>query len=110
MIENTPDGQLGRCETCGDRNSRFTGYGEAMAWCDEHERKGHLGGPRSRPSLHTLERWYRERGDNLVYNPTERALWRQLADELAEEIAARNPGPLEGQMALWESEPEGETG
>lgn len=107
MIESTPGGYLGRCETCGDRNLEFTGYGEAHAWCDKHEHRaagiGFNTGPRQ-PALRTLERMYRENSTNMVYTPEERAQWKDLADELRDEIEARNPGPLPGQMALWETE------
>jgi hypothetical protein len=105
IVERTPYGFLGRCETCGDRAPAYTGHGEAESWCDRHEWLAqhirlNVG---SRPSLKTLERVYRENATNLVYTDTERRLWREMADELAEEIAARTPGPLPGQMGLWEA-------
>lgn len=108
-IESTPDGNLARCETCGDRAKEFTGYGPAMLWCDQHERRsaGGLLNAGPRPSLHTLERQYRENSTNLVYEPEERAQWTILADEIAEELAARNVTIMEGQMELW-SQAEGE--
>lgn len=103
LIDSTPDGNLARCETCGDRAREFTGYGPAMLWCDQHERRsaGGLLNAGPRPSLRTLERQYRENATNLVYEPEERAQWKMLADEIREEIAARNPGPMPGQMELW---------
>lgn len=109
-IEYTPAGHLGTCESCGARQSEFTGYGESDAWCRDHERKArylrlNVG---ARVGLKTTERMYRENGHNMVYTPEERTVWLMMADELADEIAARNPGQLEGQMELW-GETEGET-
>lgn len=103
-IRHTPDGNLPICETCGDRPPQFMGYGEALAWCDKHESKAKHGllDPRTRPSLTSLERLYRQRSELTVYTPTEREQWRTLADEVAEELARRTPGPIEGQMALFE--------
>lgn len=112
VIDYGPEGHLGYCETCGARNSKHTGFGEAHQWCDEHAHKAKGGrlndGPRT-PSLKTVERIYRENGNNTVYTPEERTVWLMMADEIAEEIEARNPGQLEGQMELW-SEDEGEAG
>lgn len=103
MIEDTPDGHLGRCETCGDRNDEYTGYGAAAKWCDEHEwypRKRQRG---ARPGIKVLERQYREKSTNLVYTPEERALWLQLADELLAEMErkAALKAPIPGQMDLF---------
>jgi hypothetical protein len=111
MIEYTPGGHLGVCETCGDRAKEFGGYGEADKWCREHERKAKYLrlNSGSRPGIKTAEKIYRENGHNMVYTPEERTVWLMMADELADEIAARNPGQLEGQMELWDP-PEGETG
>lgn len=106
MIENTPDGHLGICETCGDRDVRFRGYGEAQAWCDQHERKsaGGLLNAGSRPSLRTLWKNYSDRSQMMVYTPEERAQWRALADDLWERIRATDKNTIiEGQMTLFES-------
>jgi hypothetical protein len=106
-------GHLGLCETCGARNDKYTGFGEAHRWCDDHAHKAAGGrlndGPRQ-PSLRTVEKVYRENANNDVYTPEERAIWQMMADEMAEEIAARNPGQLPGQMELWPETPEGDTG
>lgn len=105
MIETTPDGHLGVCETCGDRDTQFRGYGEAQAWCDKHERKaaGVLLNRGSRPSLKSLWRLYSERSSMLVYTPEERAQWRNLADETWERIVATDKNTvIDGQMSLFE--------
>ena len=105
IIEYEPQGHLGMCETCGARNTEFTGFGEAHRWCDEHAKKAREGrlntdGPRN-PSLKTVEKIYRENGHNMTYTAPERTVWLMMADEIADEIAAQNPGPLPGQMELW---------
>ena len=104
MVENTPDGYLGRC-SCGDRNTEFTGYGVAAEWCDKHEREAKdlrlNKGPR--PSMKTLEKQYREKSQMLVYTLLERAYWLRLADELAERLGTKSD-TLDGQLGLFETE------
>lgn len=109
-IEYTPDGHLAICETCGSRADRFMGFGEADQWCREHEHKAEYNrlNVGARPGLKSLERQFREKSTLTVYTPEEREMWRLLAEEIAVELAARAPGPIEGQMALF-GETEGET-
>lgn len=107
MVERFEDGHLGRCESCGERNDTFTGYGEAVAWCDEHEHSPRKGQRGAKPGLKALERLYRERSENLVYTPEERAQWVVLADELAERLKVKGQ-VIEGQMSLLDELGEGE--
>lgn len=103
MVESTPDGHLGRCESCGDRNQEFTGYGEAAAWCDAHERAPRKG-KMSRPGLKVLAQMYLDRSTNMVYTPEERAQWKVLGEELVERI--KMSGQLPGQIALFDDDEE----
>ena len=107
-IDRTPSGHLGRCETCGDRNTEFTGYGPALDWCDKHERRGSAVMHKGAGSLRALARLYRDRSTLITYNATEREQWKMLAEEMEAEITARNTTVLPGQMALYEDDSEGE--
>lgn len=105
MVETASTGYLGKCETCGERNTEFGGYGEQTAWCDEHEwapRKNQRG---ARPGLKVLEKMYRERSGLLIYTPEEREQWLSLADELAERIKSKKD-PIDGQIALFDDQGE----
>lgn len=103
MIENTPDGYLGRCTTCGARNTEFTGYGIAGEWCDQHETDARALrlNRGSTPGLATLERDFREKSQMMVYSPEERAEWARLADELADRTRRHRTQALPGQMDLF---------
>lgn len=97
-------GWLARCETCGWRGDRWRKEpGPAQEDADEHlfdARNLRLNsGPR--PSTRTAIRIYRENSKSDTYTPEERQMWRQLADELEIELAARSKGPVEGQMQLF---------
>lgn len=110
MIESTPAGYLGICETCGDRGTEFTGYGEAEKWVLRHEelaKSGRLHTGPLRQSAKTALRLYRERSESIVYTPEERAQWTLLADGLAEHIRRfEKRAVIEGQMPLFETSSE----
>lgn len=102
-VEETPDGHLGRCETCGERNSAFAGYGAALQWCDEHEQSPRREQRGARPGLKALERMYRERSINNVYSVEERLIWVVLADEIAERTKHK-ADTIEGQLSIFGEE------
>lgn len=97
-------GWLARCQTCGWRGDKWRKEpGPAQEDADEHmldARYMRLNSG-SRPSAKTAVRIYRANSENPVYTPEERQMWRQLADELEIELAARTKGPVEGQMELF---------
>lgn len=100
MIEQTPHGHIGRCETCQERMLEYAGYGTAQAWCDDHEHYPNKARG-SRPSLTTLERFYRELSTNPVYDATEQAQWLMLADEIADRLKPKQD-VIDGQMDLFD--------
>lgn len=104
LVETHEPGYLGRCQTCGDRNEEFTGYGEATMWCDKHEGDARAmrlnAGPRG--SLSTLEREYRRKADLDVYSVEEKRQWLTLADEIAERIKTSKDTTVDGQIALFD--------
>lgn len=99
-IDESPEGWLAICETCGERHAEHTGYGAAQAWCDEHEQSPHKGQPHTPLSLRTLERLYRDRSEMKVFTVAERREWLMLANELAERIKVKRE-QIEGQMSLF---------
>lgn len=101
-VEEGGEGCLGRCITCGERNDRWSSYYEAAAWGDEHEQHPRKKQRGARPNLKTLEKFYRERAINTVYDPKERAQWLELADATLKQIKDED---TDGQMALFEETP-----
>lgn len=102
-VETHPEGYLGKCQTCGDRNEEFTGYGEASMWADRHEGDSRAlrlnAGPRG--SLTTLEREYRRKAELPVYSVEEKRQWLILADEIAERIKTKKDSHIDGQLDLF---------
>lgn len=102
IITSTPEGYLPSC-SCGWRNTKFTGYGEAQEMGDKHtmDAKALRLNSGARPSLRTVAGTFRANANNPVYTDDERAMWHLLAEEAEEELAKRTKGPLEGQLELF---------
>jgi hypothetical protein len=97
-------GFLAKCSTCGWRGSKWRKESQyAQEDGDRHvyQARALRHNNRPPPSAKTAIRIYRENAESETYTPSERDMWRQLADELEIELAARTKGPVEGQMELF---------
>lgn len=103
LIEATPHGYVGRCETCQERALEGMHQSAAQGWCDHHERYPNMsrGGPTL--SLVSLEKLYRERSANPVYLDRERRQWLALADEIADRLKSKHD-TTDGQLDLFGDE------
>lgn len=90
-----------RC-SCG-KKSPIGSRADCDAWCFAHNReveriRAYLG--TRNPTLKSQHAWFCQQADDDDNDPDDRALWRQLADELGAFIEHKNAPPLE-QDALF---------
>lgn len=93
--------------SCGDRRSELTpDRNLAQEEAEVHEydgRRGKFRVPTPRPTMKTLVKSYREKQEQETYTPAEREAWRQLADEIEDQVALdKKPVHIEGQLGLFD--------